>query len=789
MAQERSPVLRILIPLLVMVAAVGFAIAVFTNTARHQNPPAGSTTPAATATTAPAQTAAAPTATAPAAETSTTPATAEGAAPTPTTTAQVPPASPAPAAPPAPINLSAKPWSAEEAGLPFASLGSLQRESEGNTLRVEVHFSPNGAGVDSLKLANHFSSIERNAPNEILQQAERHVIPMTDGSVRERTLVPFALLGLSIDGTFVNLAVAPEGSLWRQVSPGEFVARIVDDQGREAVSVTRRYRLREGGYDLVLEQSLRNLTGRAINVTWHQFGPVDLPIGVIRYGGDVRRIRLGYLRSLQSDPNQQVVFGGDRFMIPHATALGSPTMDATGQWAWPEFAIWPEARAKADGLSLSWAALTNRYFAVAVHPIPERQPGRQDTATPNAIDRRFNLVQTIDRVVLERGGADKNDMLRQAVMALRITSGATVVAPGATMDATMGVYAGPISTTYTEGESVLREMGLGGLVLFSFGGPCAFCTFQPVAYLLRWYLGVLATYVVFDWAVAIILLVVTLRTLLHPVTRWSQKSMTRFGKQMAALAPKQQRLKEQYGHDPARFREEVAKLMKEEQVNYAGALGCLPMFFQMPIWVALYAMIFFTFELRHEAAFFGLFQAISGGNWTFMADLSEPDHFLNLGLNLHIPFISGLMGPIDGLNVLPILMGVVFYFQQKYLTPPTTTQLTPEQELQMKLSKGMIVFLFPLMMYNAPAALSLYFMTNSIGGIIESKWIRAQVEREDAEREKLKAEGKWPPKRTTRGGAPGPDNPKPGLIERFRLALEAKQREVEQRQARSKKKP
>ncbi len=785
MAQERSPLLRILVPAVVMLAAIGVAAAVFTNSGRKPaTTTSGTGVPPVIASATgvpPVQATTQPTDGVPPVRPS-----ADGLVPPTDATTPAQPATTQPTTsttPPAPPTLRAHVWSDTDAGLPYSPLGSLAGKSAGSPATMELRFSPNGAGLDALRLADHFTSVGKQSDHEILQQAERHEVPMSDGSLRERTVVPFALLGLSVDGTFVNLAISPDGPLWRQIAPGEFLARIVDDQGRDALTVSRKYVLREGGYDFRLEQSVRNLTGRPLSITWHQFGPVDLPIGIIRYGGDVRRIRLGYLTSLTADPDQQVVLSGDHFLIPHQTALGSPAVDAAGQWTWPDYAVWPQPRAREESLSLAWAALTNRYFAVAIHPLPERQPGRQDTLTKNALDKRFNLAQSIDRVVLERGGTDKNDMLKRAVMALRLTSPPTTVAPGESADATLGIYAGPKTTAYLDAEPGLQQMGLEGLVIYTFGGPCGFCTFQPVAYLLRWYLGLLAQHVVFDWAIAIILLVVTLRTLLHPITRWSQKSMARFGKQMAALAPKQQKLKEMYGHDPVKFREEVGKLMREEQVNYAGALGCIPMFLQTPIWIALYAMIFFTYELRHEGAFFGLFQALSGGSWAFMADLAEPDHFINLGLDLHIPLLSSLMGPIDGINLLPILMGVVFYIQQKYMTPPTTTELTPEQEFQMKLTKAMIVFLFPLMMYNAPAALSLYFMTNSIGGIIESKWIRAQVAREDAEREKLKAAGLWPPKKPARPGrGPAADAPQPGFLERFRLALEAKQREVEQRQ-------
>lgn len=816
MAQERHTLLRVLVPALFVLGAIGLAFAVAVNSARGPGSASGSAKGQPAAAQAPAGTPAeavnapssSPATSAEAAAKGTgdgaalavkpadgpkeaqatgdsaNPGSLGSAAPT-----AAPPAEKSPGA-----GLRAVVWTPEQAGLPYASLGGLSPAASGNAMRMELKFSPNGAGLESLVLAEHFTRIGPNPPHEVLQQAERHLVELTDGTTLERTLVPMALLGVTIDGQFVNLAVAPGGTLWKQTGPGAFEARIVDEQGRGVAEVSRRYRLREGGYDLTIEQNLKNLTDRALRVGWLQFGPVDLPMGVIRYGGDVRRLRLGYLASATSDPDQQVVLGGDRHMIAHASALGTAAFDATKGWKFPEYTAWPDERSVRDGQSLAWAALTNRYFAVAVHPIPERQAPRQDTPTKGAPDKRFNLAAKVDRVVLDRGGADRTEVTKNAVMALRLTSVESSVAPGGTTDASMGVYAGPMSRAFTDAEPTIKGMGLGELVIFTFGGPCAVCTFQSVAWLLRGYLGALHNYVVFDWAIAIILLVITVRTLLHPVTRWSQVNLARFSKQMAALAPKQAKLKEKYGHDPKVFREEVAKLMREENVNYAGALGCLPMFLQMPVWIALYAMIFFTFELRHEAAFFGFFQwasGLMGTYWPFMGDLAEPDHFIPLGISFNVPLLSTLMGPVEAINILPIVMGVVFYIQQKYMTPMNTATMTPEQEMQMKISKVMIVGMFPLMMFNAPAALSLYFMTNSIGGILESKWIRKQIDREDAERERLKAEGKLPVRPTR--GREGEEKAQPGLLERIRLAIEAKQKEAErlraEAQKRSQRKP
>jgi YidC/Oxa1 family membrane protein insertase len=251
----------------------------------------------------------------------------------------------------------------------------------------------------------------------------------------------------------------------------------------------------------------------------------------------------------------------------------------------------------------------------------------------------------------------------------------------------------------------------------------------------------LHNYLTFDWALAIVVLVVIVRTILHPITKWSQVRMQRFGKQMQAMAPKQQKLKDKYGHDPKLLQQETAKLWREEGINPLGLLGCIPMFLQMPIWIALYALLFFAAELRHQPAFFGLFQTI--GHPTFMADLAVPDHlyeFKGAATGYHVPVLSALLGPITGINILPLILAVVFYIHQTYLTPQTT-QMTPEQEAQQRMIKWMSLIMFPLFMYNAPAGLTTYFVTNSALAIFEHKLIRKHIDKHDLlNLDKMKAE-------------------------------------------------
>src|SRR3982751_6549408 len=107
--------------------------------------------------------------------------------------------------------------------------------------------------------------------------------------------------------------------------------------------------------------------------------------------------------------------------------------------------------------------------------------------------------------------------------------------------------------------------------------------------------------------------------------------------------------------------------------GFTPVLGCLPMFLQMPIWLALWQSLQTTFELR-QAPFLQFF----GIPFTWIHDLSKPDHLLTLQQPFDIFFLH-----ISGLNILPLLLAVVFFIQQKMQPKPATE--TPEQMQQRKM--------------------------------------------------------------------------------------------------------
>jgi YidC/Oxa1 family membrane protein insertase len=601
--------------------------------------------------------------------------------------------------------------------LPFASIGGGGIDT---VYALLVDFTPLGAGVEGITLTHEYTDVkERYKAEHGGIAADRYVLQRRHASERTKYAVAsLAAHTVEIGGVPVGIFSSEAGAIWRQTgasaASAAFEAIIEDAEGVAIVRLTKAYSIRPGSNDIHLDQHIENLTASPLDIKLYQYGPVDLPGEGEGYGGDKRRVRYGRLRSIADDPTQSFVESSKK-PLTRGALIKSITNNGAQR-------LWPTDESIQEGQSLVWSALTNRYFAFAVHApitLPQAQAG-------GAIDRVFHDAEQIWAMLLWPGTPDET-------LVLQLNSPTITVLPGAANagDFSLGAYAGPIWEGPLKKDPTTAAMGLDKLVIYNFGGPCAFCTFQPLAKLLLWFLETLHRYIVFDWAVAIVILVFCVRLILHPVTKKSQISLQRFSKQMQALGPKQKKLQEKYKDDPARLKQEMAGLMREEGVNFAGALGCLPMFLQTPIWIALYAMLFFTFDLRHEPAFYSVFQSMTGGAWAFMGDLSAPDGFVSFADPLvTIP----LMGEISSINILPLLLGIVFFIQQKYLTPAPSATMTPEQLSQQKMIRVMMVVMFPVIMYNAPSGLALYFCTNSALGILESRHIRAHIDALDLEK-------------------------------------------------------
>ncbi len=727
---------RILITALVLLTAIGVLAAVFNGSPRKPGSLAKpAATPAASTQPQPAPVTTAPPSAdpvIPAAEAQP-PATA---APENATSSSTPPAAPAQPIPGLKAIAAGNDLSPRDQ--PLHSLGSLDPRAH----ILQLEFSRQGASIARVA----FSDIWNTA--EAKRKAERYLKQVQpSGAVSVATSTPFDFtqvdesqryvlqnVGLAyrilVNGQPVDLV---SESAWSETAPGRFESHIVDADGHPILAISRQFTLGPT-YDITLQQTIKNISSQPVDAQWIQLGPTDLAADVTGYI-DRRRFDMGYL----PDPTKQpdLILTGE-FEMDRSAVLkqAKKVLEATDEQTRSDLrSLWPNKSSRERGYHLGWFASMNRYFTVAIHP-------SADAVAAGAHSLQGVLNQITVEVASAPGAGE--------VIVTKLYGPAVSLTPGGEKKLDMGLYVGPLDRAVLA-QHPFSDLSMGELILYRMaGGCCTFMTFQWLAKLLLGFLSLLHNYIVFDWGVAIMLLVVVVRILLHPLTKKSQINMQRFGKQMAAMKPEIDNLQKKFGTDPKRMQAEQMKLMREHGINPLNMLGCLPMFLQMPIWIALWAMLYLAFDIRHQSAFYGLFQSFA--DWKFLGDLSSPDHFWILpGVGFTIPFIGV---HIDALNLLPLLMGVVFFFQQKYMSPPPSPNMTPEQKQQQKIMKVMMVLMMPIFLYKAPSGLTLYIFTSTCIGIMESKYIRSHVNQLDLGNLGGGPAGDGP------NGGPGPAKPK-----------------------------
>jgi YidC/Oxa1 family membrane protein insertase len=304
---------------------------------------------------------------------------------------------------------------------------------------------------------------------------------------------------------------------------------------------------------------------------------------------------------------------------------------------------------KADG----WVGFTDKYWMTALVPAPG---------------------EAFKSVVKYAPGAD----IYQTEARLPVMD----VAAGATAEATTMLFAGA-----KEWEAIRDYQDVNGIKGFvdSIDWGWFFFLTKPMFRLLHWLHGVIGN---MGWA--IIALTIIIKALVFPLARKSYISMAK----MKELQPEMEKLKEAAGDDRQKMQQGMMALYKKEKVNPAS--GCLPIFLQIPIFFSLYKVIFVTLELRH-APWFG-----------WIRDLSAPDPSSILNLFGLLPFATPEPGSvlfILSLGILPILLGISMWFQQKLNPAPTD----PTQQMIF----AWMPWVFMFMLGGFASGLVLYWIANN----------------------------------------------------------------------------
>jgi YidC/Oxa1 family membrane protein insertase len=195
-----------------------------------------------------------------------------------------------------------------------------------------------------------------------------------------------------------------------------------------------------------------------------------------------------------------------------------------------------------------------------------------------------------------------------------------------------------------------------------------------------------------NYGIAIIILTILIKGVLWPLGSKSYKSMS----EMKKIQPLMKEIREKYKNDKKKMNEEVMSLYRTYKINPLG--GCLPMVVQLPVFFALYRMLYQAIELRHAPFFL------------WIDDLSAPDRLFHFGFS--IPF----MEPPYGVPVLTIIMGATMLLQQK-MSPPMGDPTQAKMMMFMPL-------IFTVIFINFSAGLVLYWLVNNILSISQQYYIQ-----------------------------------------------------------------
>ena len=305
-----------------------------------------------------------------------------------------------------------------------------------------------------------------------------------------------------------------------------------------------------------------------------------------------------------------------------------------------------------------WSGITDKYWLAALIP------DQATEATHRFLHRKEG---TEDRY--------QTDYLQDAIVAQ----------PGAAVETRTLLFAGAKELALL--DSYGEKLNIPRFDLAIDFGWFYFLT-KPIFYALVW-----LNHLVGNFGVAILLLTVGIKILFFPLANKSYVAMSK----MKKLQPEMMKLRERHGDDKVRMNQELMALYKRENANPAA--GCLPILVQIPVFFALYKVLYVTIEMRH-APFYG-----------WIADLSDSDPTTIFNLFGLIPWQPPVYLMI---GVWPIIMGVTMWFQQKMNPQPT-------DPIQAKMFQWLPI-IFTYMLASFPAGLVIYWAWNNVLSMAQ-QWV------------------------------------------------------------------
>ena len=545
---------------------------------------------------------------------------------------------------------------------PPQNIGSSTNADSSYVLGAAI--DPIGAGLDSATLNNFWKKADR-------QNLYSFEEPLTD---LESSTKPLATRTVTLDGASIDLSNVTWTRVAGDAGSATFATTILT-AGKPVLEVRKQFNLPtkqaagdSAGYEMGVVQSFRNLSGKPLSVSTSFAGPTLPP------------------RENDRSEDRQFIaaYNDDGEAVVKQTSLSSltgssPTKDLKQE----------------DGRPLLWVGAGSAYFNAIFR-----------------LDQPANAPVSIAAVPVY--GVDLDAPSEDRLAAMSVETNTFVLQPATTAQLNLKVFLGPKKRELLKNPYYSSLLVGYDRTLVTSGGFCGFLTFQWLVNLLY---GILWTFhfILRDWGLAIIGLVILVRSLLHPLTKRSQVKMMAMGK----MGPELEKLKRKYADNKDELNKAMMSFYKEQGTG--PLLGCLPMFLQTPIWIALWSALQSTFELRQAP-----FLQFGWLHLTWIKDLSHPDYLVQFSHPVQILFFT-----VRGINVLPLLMGGVFFLQQRF--QPKPVNMSVEQEQQQKMMRVLMPLIFPIMLYAGPSGLNLYILTSTSIGIVESKIVRDHVKQKEEE--------------------------------------------------------
>jgi len=343
-----------------------------------------------------------------------------------------------------------------------------------------------------------------------------------------------------------------------------------------------------------------------------------------------------------------------------------------------EQASLPDSVTTVASIYPDWIANSNGFFEIIIHPQSEMNPGFTTYQIPGAmVPSRLSFSQN------QLYPAEKYPGY-QMKLPFRSQGG----------NYHFRLFAGPLSTPILEQIDAVHQTDYSSTK--SFHGWFAFIS-EPFAKFLFFLMKIFYS-MVHSWGIAIILLTIALRVILYPLNAWSIKSTIK----MKKLSPKLTQLQERYKKDPKKLQMEVMNLYREHGVSPLG--GCLPLLIQMPFLIGMFDLLKSTFELRGASFIPG-----------WIDDLAAPDVLFSW--STPIWFIG------TSLHLLPILLGVVMFLQQRLSLPSKQPKTMSDQQKQQQMVGNLMTIIFTFLFYNFPSGLNIYWLSSMLLGILQQWWM------------------------------------------------------------------